>query len=65
MHTSVPSIADPKDAVRVTAVVRAAVQTSQGSRVFNTHVIISGSGVIEAAYRKIHLFDVVSSRTQD
>eukprot|EP00752_Nemacystus_decipiens_P006791 g6098.t1 len=31
---------------------------SQGSRVFNTHVIISGSGVIEAAYRKIHLFDV-------
>eukprot|EP00903_Cladosiphon_okamuranus_P010756 g10163.t2 len=31
---------------------------SQGSRVFNTHVIISGRGEIEAAYRKIHLFDV-------
>ena len=39
--------------------------TSQGSRVFNTHVIISGSGVIEAAYRKIHLFDVVSTNAED
>ncbi|CAM9992987.1 unnamed protein product [Scytosiphon promiscuus] len=27
-------------------------------KVFNTHVIISGSGEIKAAYRKIHLFDV-------
>lgn len=36
--------------------------TSGGSKskVFNSHVIISGSGVIQAVYRKIHLFDVVS-----
>lgn len=34
--------------------------TSGSRKVFNTHVVISGSGDIRAAYRKIHLFDVVS-----
>eukprot|EP00904_Undaria_pinnatifida_P003379 jgi/Undpi1/13041/HiC_scaffold_8.g02704.m1 len=29
-----------------------------GAKVFNTHVVISGAGEIEATYRKIHLFDV-------
>ncbi|CAM9571334.1 unnamed protein product, partial [Hapterophycus canaliculatus] len=31
---------------------------AETSKVFNTHVIISASGEIQAAYRKIHLFDV-------
>lgn len=30
-------------------------------KVYNTHLIISASGDIEATYRKIHLFDVVST----
>lgn len=35
------------------------VKYSSAGKVFNTHVIISGTGDILAAYRKIHLFDVV------
>ncbi len=47
------------------SVLAAVFWTSSGSggsnsKVFNTHVLISESGVIQAAYRKIHLFDVVS-----
>jgi predicted amidohydrolase len=33
-------------------------ERSQGERVFNTSVLISPEGEIEAVYRKIHLFDV-------
>lgn len=31
-------------------------------KVYNTHVIIDNSGLIQATYRKIHLFDVVRKR---
>jgi predicted amidohydrolase len=33
-------------------------EAARGSRVFNTSVLVSPAGEIEAVYRKIHLFDV-------